>query len=135
MKKTVISNFNSIEEYNNVLKTNPGIFIVKFSAKWCKPCQAIKPVVDGVFCTTPDTVVCADIDIDEIGNKDIYNALKNKRMIAGVPTLMMYKQGNTNMIVPDEVVSGSSAHGLHIFFTRCGNHLKSNAAMQKEITI
>jgi len=125
MNKKVISRFNNLDDFMNVLKNNPGIFIVKFGAKWCEPCNRIKTVVDAVFSTTPDTVVCADLDISEsAGNKEIYNLLKRRRMIDGIPAMFMYKQGNTD-IVPDESFSGTNSQSMHLFFTRCGRHLQS----------
>jgi thiol-disulfide isomerase/thioredoxin len=120
--KKVICNFNNAQEYLDVIKTNPGLFIIKFGAKWCQPCKKIKHVVDGIFSTTPDDVVCADIDISEFGNKEIYDMLKRLRMINGVPTLFMYRKGN-NELFPDESVSGTNPTSLHEFFLRCGKHL------------
>jgi thiol-disulfide isomerase/thioredoxin len=76
MNKNIISKFNNFEEFKQILHVNPGLFIIKFGASWCQPCKKIKHVVDGVFSTTPDTVLCADIDIDEKGNQEIYLKLK-----------------------------------------------------------
>lgn len=135
IEKKVISKFDNVDGFVNVLKSNPGIFIVKFSADWCKPCKKIKPVVDAVFASTPSDVVCADIDISEDGNKDIYSFLKNRRMINGVPTLFMYKKGNNDLLVPDESISGANASSLHTFFTRCGMHLSNLKTQSTTISV
>jgi thiol-disulfide isomerase/thioredoxin len=124
MNKNIISKFNNLIEFFAVLKANPGLLIVKIGATWCNPCKQIKHVVDGVFATTPDTVLCADLDIDEKGNQEIYLLLKNKRMISGIPAILLYKKGNTE-IYPTDIVTGSDPLKLHNFFIRCGNHLKT----------
>lgn len=125
MNKKVITNFTTQDDFFHLLKNNPGIFIIKFGAKWCEPCKKIKTVVDAVFSTTPEDVICADIDISEGGgNKDIYEFFKRRRMINGIPTLFMYKRGNDEPF-PDETVTGVNAQSLHTFFLKCGQHLSS----------
>jgi hypothetical protein len=43
-------------------------------------------------------------------------------MVNGIPVLLCYKKGNTTFI-PDDVITGSDATQLHMFFKRCGTHL------------
>jgi thiol:disulfide interchange protein len=122
MQKQVITHFETKELFYNCLEKNPGIFILKIGAAWCRPCKTIKPVVDAVFASSPDTVLCADIDIVENVNQEIYLILKKRLRLQGIPCLLMYKQGNTD-IVPDEMITGSEPNKLHIFFQKCGKHL------------
>ena len=48
--------------------------------------------------------------------------MKSKKMVNGIPAILMYRKGNTSFI-PDDSVSGSSPVDLDNFFRRCGNHL------------
>ena len=120
-KKIIISKFESRNDFFKLLSNNPGLIIVKFGAEWCGPCKQISPVLEGFFATSPDNVICADIDVDE--SFDIYAYLKSKKMVNGIPVILCYKKGNTTFI-PDDSITGADAGQLHAFFTRCGKHLK-----------
>jgi thioredoxin 1 len=120
--KTIITKFESRNDFFQLLSNNPGLVIVKFGAEWCGPCKLIAPVLEGFFATSPDNVVCADIDVDE--SFDIYAFLKSKKMVNGIPVILCYKKGNTTFI-PDDSITGADAGQLHAFFTRCSQHLKS----------
>ena len=58
--------------------------------------------------------MCIEIDIDE--STDIFAFLKQKKMVRGVPTLFLYRQGKDNYI-PDESVSGTNNVELDYFFS------------------
>ena len=122
MSKQVIAKFENRDEFLKLLKVNPGLVIVKLGATWCGPCKKIKPVVDGFFATSPETVVCAEIDVDE--SFDLYAQLKKLKMVNGIPVLLCYKKGNVSFI-PDDSVTGADPVPLHAFFKRCGQHLAS----------
>ena len=62
--KQIISSFESREEFLKVLEANPGLVIVKLGATWCGPCKKIAHVVHSFFASSPQNVVCADIDVD-----------------------------------------------------------------------
>jgi len=118
--KQVISVFQNRDEFNELLKVNPGLIIVKLGAKWCGPCKRIAHIVDAFFASSPESVICADIDIDE--SFDLYSFLKKKQMVNGVPAILCYKRGNTHF-APDDMVTGASPNDLDAFFKRCGMHL------------
>jgi len=120
MSKKIITEIENRDAFLTLLQHNPGLIILKLGAQWCGPCKTIKPVVDGFFASSPHTVVCADIDIDKC--TDLYSLLKARKMVNGIPVLLCYKKGNTSYI-PDDIVTGSDPQQLHLFFTRCGNHL------------
>ena len=121
-KKQVVSVFESRQEFLKLLSVNPGIIVVKFGATWCGPCKQIAHVVHGFFATSPDDVICADIDVDE--SFDLYAYLKKQRMVNGIPVMLCYKKGN-NTFIPDDSVTGSGPAELDAFFKRCNIHLKS----------
>jgi thioredoxin 1 len=121
MSKQVISEIANRDAFMHLLTNNPGLIILKLGANWCGPCKKIKPVVDGFFATSPDEVICGDIDVDE--SYDFYSMLKSKKMVNGIPVLLCYKKGNISFI-PDDIVTGADANSLHNFFIRCGRHLQ-----------
>lgn len=120
MSKQIISSFKTRQDFLDLLKVNPGLIIIKFGATWCGPCKAITPVLEGFFATSPPNVICADIDVDECF--DLYAFMKSKKMVNGIPAILMYRKGTTSFI-PDDSVSGSNPVELDNFFRRCGNHL------------
>jgi thiol-disulfide isomerase/thioredoxin len=128
-QKTIISYFQSRDHFFRLLENNPGLVIVKLGATWCGPCKRIKPIVDGFFASSPENVICCEIDVDE--SFDLYAYLKSKRMVNGIPVILCYKKGNTNFI-PDDSVTGADPGALDKFFTRCGLHLLS-LGFQKNI--
>jgi len=121
MSKEVIAEIASREAFFHLLNHNPGLIVLKLGAKWCAPCKTIEPAVHAFFATSPPEVICGDIDVDV--SFDFYSFLKAKKMVNGIPVLLCFKKGNTTFI-PDDIVTGADAQQLHLFFTRCGNHLK-----------
>jgi thiol-disulfide isomerase/thioredoxin len=120
MSKQVVSEIANREAFFLLLQNNPGLIVIKLGAEWCGPCKTIKSAVYGFFASSPPEVVCADIDVDK--SFDFYSFLKSKKMVNGIPVLLCYKKGNATYI-PDDIVTGSDANGLHQFFIRCGKHL------------
>ena len=121
-QKQVISFFKSRQEFASLQQKNPGIIILKLGASWCGPCKRIQPVLDAFFASSPDTVVCCDVDVDE--SSDLYIYLKSKKMVNGIPAILLYKKNNTSFI-PDDSVVGSDPNELDKFFKRCNLHLQS----------
>ena len=119
-QKQVISVFENRKEFLKLLQVNPGLVIVKLGATWCGPCKQIAPVVHGFFASSPNDVICADIDVDE--SFDLYAYFKSKKMVNGIPVILCYKKGNTTFI-PDDSVTGGEPGALDAFFKRCGAHL------------
>jgi thioredoxin 1 len=121
-QKTIITQFSKREDFLRLLVNNPGLIILKMGATWCGPCKRIKPVLDGFFASSPDNVVCCDIDVDECA--DLYSYFKSKKMVNGIPVILAYKKGNTSYI-PDDSVTGADPAQLDMFFRRCGLHLQA----------
>lgn len=118
--KQVISVFENRNDFLKLLKLNPGLVIVKLGASWCGPCKKIAHLVDAFFASSPPDVICADIDVDD--SIDLYSYLKTKRMVNGIPVILMYKRGNVSFI-PDDSVTGADPGALDAFFKRCGIQL------------
>jgi thioredoxin 1 len=119
VSKQVINAFSNRDEFLKLLKVNPGLVIVKLGATWCGPCRNIAHLVEGFFASSPPDVICADIDVDE--SIDLYSYLKQKRMVNGIPVILLYKRGNVSF-APDDSVTGGDPAQLDAFFKRCGLH-------------
>ena len=122
MSKSVISEIPDRNAFFHLLENNPGLIVLKLGAEWCGPCKQIKHVVDGFFATSPNNVVCGDIDVDV--SFDFYSMLKSKKLVNGIPVLLCYKKGNKT-VIPDDSITGADPSQLHQFFKRCGAHLQS----------
>ena len=120
MSKQIISQITNRDAFFHLLNNNPGLIILKLGATWCGPCHKIKDIVYAFFATSPEDVVCGDIDVDE--SFDFYALLKSKKMVNGIPVMLCYKKGNSTFI-PDDIVTGAEPGPLHEFFKRCGKHL------------
>ena len=107
-------------KFLELLAVNPGLVIVKLGATWCGPCKKIKEPVHNFFASSPDNVVCLDLDVDEC--IDLYSFFKSRRMVNGIPAILCYKKGNVSG-VPDDSVTGAESLALSAFFRRCGAHL------------
>ena len=112
----IIRNISSMNEFKQLLVDNPGCLILKFSAVWCVPCQKIKDAVEERFQSLPEHVQCVLVDVDE--SFEVYAYLKNKKMVAGIPAMLMYREGNHHY-VPDDMVSGTQSDEIDRFFARC----------------
>jgi thiol-disulfide isomerase/thioredoxin len=115
MPLPIITEIRDVAHFLDLLKENPGQFIVKFGAEWCAPCKKIEKDVKYCFDRMPDTVQCAIIDIDEY--LDVYAFLKTKKMVNGIPAILCWNKGNLNYI-PDDVVLGADNEQLRLFFER-----------------
>lgn len=118
VQSRVINFTGTREVFFELLKINPGVFIFKFGAEWCKPCKSIKKYIDDVSLVLPsnNTIFIYNVDVDECF--DLYAYLKQKKMVSGIPALLAYKKGNT-YFVPDASISGTSQTDLENFFNTC----------------
>jgi thiol-disulfide isomerase/thioredoxin len=117
ISKQIISGFENRQAFLDLLKVNPGLIIIKLGATWCGPCKQIAHIVEAFFASSPKNVICADIDVDE--SIDLYAYLKQRRMVNGIPVMLMYTKGNYDF-VPNDSVTGSNPSDLDAFFKRCG---------------
>lgn len=70
----------------DVLQAN-GPVLVDYWAEWCGPCKMIAPILDEVSKTYEGRLQIAKMNVDE--NRDV----PGKFGIRGIPTLMLFKDG------------------------------------------
>lgn len=121
-RKVIITEMRTVDDLMSLLNQNPGMVLIKFGADWCKPCKQIKHLVDAFFADSPHNVLCADLNVDE--NVMLYSYLKRRRMVNGIPVILMYKYGNKS-VIPTDSVTGGNPVDLQNFFRRCGLHLSN----------
>lgn len=67
------------------MSANASNKILKFSARWCPPCQQMKPIVASASEKTGVPVEDIDIDVDKTA--------PDKYRVRGIPTLILQKDG------------------------------------------
>ena len=89
IKEGNVANFEEL-----VLKSKTPV-LVDFWAPWCGPCKMIAPVLE-TLANENDDILIVKVNVDD--NK----VLAGKYQVRGIPTLVLFKEGEV-----DKKVSGS----------------------------
>jgi thiol-disulfide isomerase/thioredoxin len=119
----IITEIQDRAHFAQLLRENPGALIIKFGAEWCGPCRMIEQDVLKLMNLMPDRVQCAIIDIDKC--MDVYSFLKSKKMVNGIPVILVYYKGNLNYI-PDDRVVGANIQEISILFNNAFKRVGGN---------
>ena len=92
---TGVKDITALNELEDLIAQNDMV-VVKFSAKWCGPCQKFAPVFKEVAAEMPNVVFIA-VDVDAA------KEIADKHKIRGIPTVKYFKKGK------GEVKSASGA--------------------------
>ena len=87
-----------------VLKSDLPV-LVDYWAEWCGPCKAIAPILDEIARDYGGKLKVAKLDVD--ANVEV----PKKYNIRGIPTLMLFKNGN----VEEQIVGARSKSQLTAF--------------------
>ncbi|HET7369668.1 MAG TPA: thioredoxin TrxA [Gammaproteobacteria bacterium] len=74
---------------NDVLKSDKPV-LVDYWAEWCGPCKMIAPILDEIAGDYADKLTIAKLNIDENPQTP------PKYGIRGIPTLMLFKNGDVH---------------------------------------
>jgi len=86
MASDLIKHVSDATFETDVLKAGKPV-LVDYWAEWCGPCKMIAPILDEVSATYQDKLQIAKMNVDE--NREI----PAKFGIRGIPTLMLFKDG------------------------------------------
>ena len=75
------------EDFENNIK-NEDVSVIQFSAEWCGPCKALKPVMDKLSDEFKDKANFYYADIEDGGINT-----GSAAGIRGVPTVIVYRKG------------------------------------------
>jgi len=77
-----------MSKFNELINSSTPL-VVDFAAEWCQPCKMMPPILKQVKKELGDKVRIIKIDVDK------NQSVARKFMIQNVPTLMIFKNGQT----------------------------------------
>ncbi len=94
--------------FSEIIKENKPV-LVDFHADWCGPCKMLAPILKEAKASLGDAVKIVKIDVDK------NEALAAKYQVRGVPTLILFKNGEqlwrqSGVVQKDEIIKLIQSH-------------------------
>jgi thioredoxin 1 len=90
-------------------EVSEGVVLVDFWAEWCGPCRRLAPAVDALASEFDGRATVAKMNVDENPN------VPARFMIQGIPTLLLFKNGQVadtivGLVGKDEIAKMIERH-------------------------
>ena len=97
-----------MSNFSNIINQNKPV-LVDFFAEWCGPCKMMSPILKQVKDSLGDEVSIIKIDVDK------NQSIAAKFQVRGVPTLVLFKNGNqlwrqSGVVQANDLISLINSH-------------------------